>query len=501
MGSTGGIFQLVINIGEQDKILNATNVLQKRLKEIDANKLAKLRDKYPGRSDDELRAMDKTWMPTLQLVEESHVVFTNASFKPYVAMGSEYMKCMSSKGFPTFGSTVTFTLPVVGQFINDMVVNIRLSSFSAITQGDRVRWTEFVGHRLLREVRFKINNNPIDSYGTDEYNAYYQFKVPINKQEGYLRCIGQEIPYRGYLTADPSVDNFREYRWFGSGPQTFKQTQEELDLFIPMLFWFREIQSSLPNFLLSYGQTDIEIDLESIDELVSYAAYVGTGAYTPPKITKCELYSNQLFILPDIFKIFIKRFGFQLIRVHNKQYMTLKKNEGSILLNQLNSAVEALYFGFRPQANLLNSQTWHRMAVLTQHEVPEAVITGGTNVQVNDAIYYSETPAVNSIELRAHDMILFHDNPITFYNSYTSYRYGRTIKTPVDIGWNMLTFAYELNDYQPSGHFNVSRAREFYLRYSSSYISSSTPTDLICLADTINFLLISDSSGVLRYST
>lgn len=35
--------------------------------------------------------------------------------------------------------------------------------------------------------------------------------------------------------------------------------------------------------------------------------------------------------------------------------------------------------------------------------------------------------------------------------------------TPTDNGLMMVNFALHPGDYQPSGHFNVSRAREFYL--------------------------------------
>jgi hypothetical protein len=63
--------------------------------------------------------------------------------------------------------------------------------------------------------------------------------------------------------------------------------------------------------------------------------------------------------------------------------------------------------------------------------------------------------------------------------------------------------------YQPSGHINVSRAREFYLKFTSSFFSGSSAPNgagsrtglLVVIASAINFLLISDGSAVLRYST
>jgi hypothetical protein len=65
----------------------------------------------------------------------------------------------------------------------------------------------------------------------------------------------------------------------------------------------------------------------------------------------------------------------------------------------------------------------------------------------------------------------------------------------------MINFGFLPGDYQPSGHVNLSRVREFYLNYTSSFISRNNKVELIVLADLINFLLIKDGSAVLRYST
>ena len=65
----------------------------------------------------------------------------------------------------------------------------------------------------------------------------------------------------------------------------------------------------------------------------------------------------------------------------------------------------------------------------------------------------------------------------------------------------MINFNLYPGTYQPSGHINVSRAREFYIAYTSSVISTSLVGTLVVVAAAINFLLISDGSAVLRYST
>ncbi len=95
--------------------------------------------------------------------------------------------------------------------------------------------------------------------------------------------------------------------------------------------------------------------------------------------------------------------------------------------------------------------------------------------------------------------------PPGFYNSYMPFIQPHHIKTPSDIGVYLVSFNLHPGHYQPSGHLNVSRSREFYIKYdsttASTAISSTNAVDMVASASALNFLLISDGSAVLRYST
>jgi hypothetical protein len=113
---------------------------------------------------------------------------------------------------------------------------------------------------------------------------------------------------------------------------------------------------------------------------------------------------------------------------------------------------------------------------------------------------YQET--VDLVNLKAHSIVIFNNFSTTFFRDYQPYNFGGTnIVTPEDKGALMMNFCLYPGTYQPSGHMNISRAREFYIGWSSTYITASTPVDLIVHAIAINFILISDGSAVLRYST
>jgi hypothetical protein len=115
----------------------------------------------------------------------------------------------------------------------------------------------------------------------------------------------------------------------------------------------------------------------------------------------------------------------------------------------------------------------------------------------------SHSATVEKLSVTAHGIDIYKEMPGTFFHSYTPYTFGgHNVSAPTDPGAHMITFCLYPGSYQPSGHVNVSRAREFYLRYwSDGAVSSDDPADLIVIASAINFLLISDGSAVLRYST
>lgn len=505
--SVGGVFQIISNDGLQDNLIMNNKLLLKRLEEIKEAKKMQKQKLFPNKTQQQLNEIDEDWQPTLQDIERTHILFINSSFKPFVSMAHEYSKVVSRGGPTSLGSTFSFSMPILGEFVNDAVLHVKLSGLSAKSALDKVRYVEFPGHRLMKKVSLKVSNVTMDTYTSDDYNIHYQYKVSTDKSKGYLRDVGQEIPQLGYLTADPTVDEYREYRWFGTGPQTFKQSQPVLEMWIPLLFWFKDIQCSLPNFILPINQTNIEITFEEQQNLVAYANYGGGGAYNVPVVTDCHLYLNHIFMQPEVFKIFITKYGMQLIRVHRVQQEILIDNQQSILLNQLKWPVECIYIGFRPMVNSLNSQTWYKNTSITNVSVQEAVVIGNSVIAVADAVYQQEQQVVQSVDLRASDVVIYPQLPPEFYNNYLPLRYGSRLKTP-DIGWLMMNFNFNPGEYQPSGHFNASRSRELYLRYTSALdssgnyvISQSNPVELLVSAECINFIIYKNNNMTLRFST
>ena len=266
-----------------------------------------------------------------------------------------------------------------------------------------------------------------------------------------------------------------------------------------------------------------------------------TMSQYPLTIQACELYINNIFLNPEIHDIYIRRIGFSLIRVYREQTSRVNNNS-DLLLSQLKWPIEYMYVGLRPvwnitnysliasnisppsiintSGNLLTPYAWNKLTDIVTANIPLSssisnIIVQDTNDPPNymsgnnisysttpNDYYYIPVPTVDTMSLVSHGITIYDSFQDLFYNAYTPLKYGDImVNTPSDPGALMINTALFPGTYQPSGHLNISRARETYLQWSSSYITTKTPADVLISATAINFLLVSDGSAILRYST
>ena len=103
--SARGPFQLIVNDGRADKIVNSPGLLQANINKIKAMQAAKGMRVHPTIAD----------------IEQTHVLYVNSHFKPFVSMGYEYHKIQSSCGNIALGNEITFEFQQFGDFIHDIV--------------------------------------------------------------------------------------------------------------------------------------------------------------------------------------------------------------------------------------------------------------------------------------------------------------------------------------------------------------------------------------------
>ena len=423
--ATGGVFQIITNDGKQDRMLMATALLNRRLALIEE-----------ARSRDPL-VSDST--PTLLDIEKTHILFMNAHFKPFAAIGYEYNKVNPQSTTSALGGEVQFSIPQFGDFFGDMAVhlvvnpptitrntNFGLTDTTDLTRGAghaaAFRWCHFPGERVFDKVKFDVNGNPLDEYTSLSVNMHREFLVPPNKQRSWYRCVAQELPHEGYFR-QPGVDLTGQtttstglvnaggapvsHRIGGqvyNGPQTPSLSSNSnvqnvtahssasagaIEMWIPLLFWFnKDPRLVIPSVSIPHGQRFITLTLTAASNMYglvprgvsTWASPNATLAAATNEICKVELYINNIFVNPEVHDIFIKRIGFSLIRVHREQTTSLSNASDEILLSKMKWPIETMYVGVKMTAYATGSQMldkWHSFGrvVGTDYALSQVVST------------------------------------------------------------------------------------------------------------------------------
>lgn len=527
------------NDSDMDKYLLAKDYLLKRIKEISGAKLREQKDNIAEREmqiykinqalqdptlSADLAAQYKGLIQQLQAqvdyinslnttasfddVRETHAWFITKTFKPIVSVAYGYSQTKITP-LPIFGSNAKVVIPVNGDFFSDMILYFKISSFSADNAENKVRYCEFPGHRLIREVRFVMDGVVLDRYGTEDINFFYDFYINESQKSGWKRCVGQEVPKKAIFLQDPSHQEIREQKMIFDGYQTLKRTQDEMEIFLPLQFWFCDPKFAMSNYNISYQKTYIEFDLAPVSDIVSIVDYISDGGqFTPPKITDFTLYTNHIYTIPEVADLVSYKNTFNIVRVHKNMTRILNKSYDMVNLNELRFAVENLMIYFRPienQSNENSFETWNKNNVITYTQVDCPSIVRIANVRTlayTPMYYYTESPAIDQLGFVSNGSTIYELNSTKFYDSYLPYRFGKNnLMTPSSSGSYIIMFGLYPHEEQPSGYLNLSNSKDNYLSYHSDYIDMQHNVQLMISAKVINFLYLSRGSISMRFAT
>lgn len=593
--SNSGTYQLLVNDGQQDGLLNQKKLLQNNLL-----KAARMR----------ARRGDKDPYPTLRDVQQTHVLFTKANWKPFAPLTSDYVVSNASAGTQALGSQVTMEIPNYGDFFSDLHVRIVLAQPTltvdagvADQDAPAMRWCEYPGERLLESVELTIVNNRLDNLTYEDYAVYRKTKLQKDKEDAWKRMMGQEIPHTGYgrqvdwAGSGAAPDASRVQHKVCNGLQTpSAQKSGEVELLIPILMWFSDVRTAIPGIALPHGQRFLTLRLAASEKLVSLVPR-GNGSWSAPngtlsqvQLSEMQLVSNNLFTVPHVHEIYVQRLQFSLMRVHLQHNVQLSKNEETVRLDSFKWPVEYFWVGARrTEVEDLSTQAQHQHRwsnysyaqavtaystdVMGDH-VEQLAADAGTTIDIDvsgnvsvsagatyfnagvdgagqltvgdELVYHGQhfgvltvptdttailvtvpgipiaaAPAtdftvvskrrggivvdeelslIDELQLDAHGNEIFKRATMKRFNSYFPWHYGQgSVRAPEDVGLAFVNFARYPGGYQPSGHMNLSRARDTHLKVWGSQISTQS-CRLFAAGCAINFCLVVDGAIVRRFA-
>jgi hypothetical protein len=489
-------------------ILKLQNTLLTTVDNSLYNNIKKNINDFTNNLNSKIAQYNDVTQPSFDDISKSHFLFLNNQYKPFVECSMNYLKT-SINTKPLFGTSVDLIVPSEGNFLSDMALHIQLSELKPQSSSDKVRYADFLGHRLIKKIQLVINNNVIDEYTGEFYNAYYNVFLQENKKKSWVTCIGQETPVEAILIQDPINDDYREKKIIYSGYQTLKYSHDIIDLYIPLLFWFNlnKKEALLNNF--PFGRIVIKVEFEEVKNLITCLDVendIYHERFITPIFHECELYSNHIYINEDIQDLFISKLGFTLIRTHLQIKKILNKNNDNIsLASELKYPIEDLCIYARPDINesgIDSLNIWHKNSIQILRNVKVPVIFNSKNVEqlgINNITYYDDSTLFNDFGISIDNVSIHGTNPPIFYQSYIPLVSGKNISSNHN---NIYYLAFNLypKKFQPSSYINMSRSRNIAFEYSSNVLEAWSPVNLYIHATAINFLVYNNTTAMLNFS-
>jgi hypothetical protein len=399
------------------------------------------------------------------------------------------------------------------------VVHVRVRPLAGTPAAPLLRYCAFPGARIFRRVAFHAAQTLIDEYGPDEVVAHGKFFVGEEGRAGWGRCLGQQDRREA-----AGVAGGRSLAVvYGDGAQTPKAAQPELELLVPLQFWFcRDAAGALFNSEAPASQRTVTLELAPLEELLqAYRPAPGDPgqlervplpfARAPIEVS---LYANGLYVNPEIHDLCAKRSAFSLARVHRRQTSPLPSAEGSVLLDRLKFPTEYFLAGVRARALAGDPDNWWLMGAAPARAPGQALrfpvfewdpALGAPLLAAREGADRSALePGAAALGFTAHGVELFPELPAAFYGSYLPLRYGGAsgVKAPSDPGALLVPFCLYPGAAAPSGHFNLSAGRELQAVYRlarpEAYEAGSS--ELVVLASALNFIVRKEDRLSLRFS-
>jgi hypothetical protein len=128
-------------------------------------------------------------------------------------------------------------------------------------------WVENLGHSIIDYIELEIGGQKIDRLYGDWLNIWQELTVPLSKQAGYNKMIGNVSDI--FQTRISNQDN---------------NTSPCRNLYIPLPFWFcRQSNLTIPLISLEYHEVKMNVEFRDIRECVKFGPdYCSIVKYLPP---------------------------------------------------------------------------------------------------------------------------------------------------------------------------------------------------------------------------
>ncbi len=185
------------------------------------------------------------------------ITFFKAVYRRHTNFAMESVE-QTFNGVPDFERNISCLISRHGDLISGVYLQATLPAVSGVeTANAAERWSENVGHHLIKSIELDIGGQVIDKHYGDWLDIWAQLTVPAEKNIGYYEMIGQDPTGPMGAPGRAQRDEFDAIRISNK------------TVYIPLQFWFcRNIGLALPLIALQFHEVKIHMKLASKLELM-----------------------------------------------------------------------------------------------------------------------------------------------------------------------------------------------------------------------------------------
>jgi hypothetical protein len=234
----------------------------------------------------------------IYLTGNPQITFFKVVYRRHTNFSMEAIE-QTFNGQADFGRKVTCTISRNGDLIHRVYLQVVLPSVSC-TGADSTgnarftgqtscsycfRWTNYIGHVLIRSVEVEIGGQRIDKHYGDWLNIWNELTQEPGKQAGYDNMVGNTVSLTG----------------------TGHNSTETTTLYIPLQFWFcRNPGLALPLIALQYHEVKINLEFRQKEETYITSSTVmecsGSGSgctVCVPSLEQATLFVDYIYLDTD----------------------------------------------------------------------------------------------------------------------------------------------------------------------------------------------------------
>lgn len=432
----------------------------------------------------------------IYLTSSPEITLFKSIYRRYTNFAMESIEQVFT-GNADFGRKVTATISRSGDLIHKTYLQAEFPEINSHISG---RWTDDVGHHLIRLVELEIGGQKIDRHYGEWLQIWAALTVPADKKVTYNKMVGMTAPMCTYSS--------------NSKPQTI--------LYVPLQFFFCQyVGLSLPLIALQYHEVKINVELRAAEHLWitdSDGQRIDENIRNA-HLLNCSLWIDYIYLDTDERRRFAQishEYLIEQLQYNGEEAIT--STSSRIRLN-FNHPCKALYWVVQKDSHIgapgqLISNQWSNFQL-------DALNVTDTTFSMYDGENYGVPHAGNMSTTKGVQCGSTSGNPVTYAklqlngNDRFAGREGSYFNLvqiyqshpvgPLSEGINVYSFGLENAKHQPEGTINFSRIDTAVLQFSvhpgtfiavNALDNESTTTGAKVRIYTVNYNVLRIMSGM-----